>query len=255
MIVVHDDHDFIYAVKNWSKRDGLSLDEQSVKYMSESAAKATGEFCNHSLHVLVKCHTLWSKLPRHCIVIHDGDLSKYRGCSPMRHAIAAGEKQVVITAFQPTDVVDYGWIYGQQVFSIPEHWEPFCASWNRSARAYAKLLSKIEKDFFCTKRKRPIAPPPRMGRVYKRWGDRMTQEYLSLKQGTDTIYWGLRACGPACRTQGRLGKLDGYTVKWAELSSAAEDYEMRPGEHRLEMRPNLIRFACADWRTMIAEVK
>lgn len=247
MIVVHDDPTFLQAIRLWMQHDGGGA---NFNHCTERRAlEDPGVLADRTKVVLVKCHRLWSQLPERAIVIHDGDLSKFRGCSPMRHAIAAGERQIVVTAFRPTPTVDYGFIVAEQVFNIPEHWEPFCVAWHRAARAYGKIIARLAAD----NNLHGVAPPPRMGQVYRKWGGRMTQEYLSARQGTDTIYWGLRACGPVYNC-GDYGKLDGKPVRWAELSGAAESYGMQPGEHRVEMH-NILRFACADWRTILVEVE
>jgi methionyl-tRNA formyltransferase len=239
-MVVHDDPDFMHAVNLWMKKDGFS------SYETRREGNLTA--IDDRLYILIKCHRIWLDLPRNTVVIHDGDLGKYRGCSPMRRAISKGETQITVTAFRPGVALDWGWVVGKQVFNVPEHWEPFCVSWHRSARAYAKLINRL-----CSGKENAIAPPPTMGQVYRKWGGRLTQEYLSAKQASGTIYWGLRACGPVANC-GDYGKLDGKKVRWAELSGSAESYQMEPGQHRLEYG-NILRFACADWRTILVEVE
>ncbi len=246
VVIVHDDVDFTGAIRFW-----LGVDAPKLKlraFMRESGLNGTTIFNPEVHYILVKCHTIWKTLPPICTVIHDGDLSKYRGCSPMRHAVSRGEKEIVVTAFEPTDILDWGPIRATYVLDVPTRWQPFSVLWARSARAYAHLIRKIALGHYGH-----YAPPPTMGTVYKRWGpDR--EEFDPRKQTSSDIYWGLRACGPPHGLPGVIRDMNDYgTVVWAETGGDSQKYGLGVGEWHREI-DNIYQIGCVDGRTIRVEL-
>lgn len=58
---------------------------------------------------------------KHVLVLHESDLPKGRGWSPVAHQILEGKTEVTVSLIEAADKIDSGDIWAQEVAYIPDH--------------------------------------------------------------------------------------------------------------------------------------
>ena len=58
---------------------------------------------------------------KHVLVLHESDLPKGRGWSPVAHQILDGKTEVTVSLIEAADKIDSGDIWAQEVAYIPDH--------------------------------------------------------------------------------------------------------------------------------------
>ena len=58
---------------------------------------------------------------KHVLVLHESDLPKGRGWSPVAHQILEGKTEITVSLIEAADKIDSGDIWAQEVAYIPDH--------------------------------------------------------------------------------------------------------------------------------------
>lgn len=110
-------HPVYTVLKNWAKKNS-SL--HNIKLVSKSLDITQGDIL-----FLVSCSELIPSEIRkrfnHTLVIHESDLPKGRGWSPLNWQILDGAKEITVSLLEAEDKVDSGDIWKQEKIKIESH--------------------------------------------------------------------------------------------------------------------------------------
>lgn len=70
--------------------------------------------------VMLSCEKIFKNLGfnKHNLVVHESDLPKGKGWSPLTWQVLEGKKQISVTLFEAAESVDSGVIYGQEIINL-----------------------------------------------------------------------------------------------------------------------------------------
>lgn len=85
-------------------------------------------------------------LNKHNLVVHESDLPKGRGMSPMTWQIVEGNNSIVVSLLEATDEIDSGVIYAKETIELKGH--ELVEEWRRlQAEATFKLLNQFIQNY------------------------------------------------------------------------------------------------------------
>ncbi|SHG34319.1 methionyl-tRNA formyltransferase [Fodinibius roseus] len=122
--------------------DELSSEHES-KLVHESSGVSEGDIL-----VLLGCGEIFKdlELNEHNLVVHESDLPRGRGWSPLTWQILEGKDEIPVTLFEAVDEVDAGPIYFQKTITFEGH-ELVDELREKQARATIKLIKKFINQY------------------------------------------------------------------------------------------------------------
>jgi len=185
--------------------------------------------------------------PLSCINIHGSILPKYRGASPVQHAVLNGEKETGVTSMYISETVDSGDIIMVKKTLIGED-ETSGELFDRLGLLGAQLLSETVDAIS----KNLVVRVPQNN-------DEATYAPL-LSKSMSPIDWTMNACAIKCHVRGLIPwpvatmELAGFVLKVFSVEATGSLTGMSPGAVVSVGKPG-IEIACADGTVIVKEVQ
>jgi len=185
--------------------------------------------------------------PLGCINIHGSILPKYRGASPIQHAVLSGEKETGVTAQFISEEMDAGDIIGIKKISVEDN-ETSADLFIRLSDLSAELLSETVKEL-------------EQGIVVRKQQNHSNATYAPLlKKDMSPIDWTKNAHFIKCQVRGLIPwpvatmDFNGTTIKVFSVEANTKDIDASPGSI-LSYGKEGFEVACADGTVLVKEVQ
>ena len=122
--------------------------EMQQKKYNISFTQNPDEIKEGDILVMLSCEKIFKNLGlnKHNLVVHESDLPKGKGWSPLTWQVLEGKKQIPVTLFEAVESVDSGVIYGQEIINLTGL-ELVDELRDLQAKATIKLIKKFIFDY------------------------------------------------------------------------------------------------------------